>query len=75
MKLGEVEIHAEPYITRAYCKCKEALKQVSNGFLGTAFYCSKCDSVYELKLIKVPKKKISKEYLEQCRKEIINVVA
>jgi len=63
------KIHATPFIEDAYCKCGEELKMVSNGLLSSALYCPKCEKIYELKLIKVPGDKISKEYLEQCRKE------
>lgn len=62
-------IVAEPYITEAYCNCGQELKTVSNGLLASALFCPKCEAVYQLKLIRVPKKQISDEYLEQCRRE------
>lgn len=63
------QIAAMPYIHKAYCRCGETLKEVSNGLLGRAMFCPKCEKVYCLKLVKVPDSKITKEYLEQCRKE------
>lgn len=64
------EIHAEPYIRKAICKnCRGEMTEVSNGWLSSALFCSKCEKVYCLKLVKVPDSKITKEYLEQCRKE------
>jgi hypothetical protein len=62
-------IFAIPHITDAYCQCGETLKEVSDGLLGIAFYCPKCENVYRLKLVKVSKNKISKEYLKQARAE------
>jgi hypothetical protein len=52
-----------------YCKCGNKLYEVSNGLLGKAWFCKKCENVYLLELRKVPEKKITKKYLEQCRKE------
>jgi len=69
MKFKNFRIHAEPYIMDAKCNCGQKLKEVSNGFLSSVMYCPFCEEIYELKLIKIPKKKISKEFLEHCRKE------
>lgn len=73
MKFDDFEIHASPFITSAYCKnCHNSLKQVSNGWFSKAMFCPKCETVYTVKLIKVPEKKVNKEFLEQARKEINN---
>lgn len=72
MKFDGFELHATPHIDRAYCKdCGNGLIEVSNGLLSTALYCPDCENVYTLKLIKVPSKKISAEYIKQCKKEIM----
>lgn len=63
-------LEAKPYVTDSYCKCGHFLETVSNGLLSEAMYCSKCDSVYILCLRKLEKKFITKEFLEQCRKEV-----
>lgn len=63
------KIAAIPFITDAYCKCSETLKQVSNGLVGAALYCQKCENVYLIKKIKVPAKKVTKDFLKQCRQE------
>jgi len=63
-------VSAIPFVHDAYCKCGVKLKEVSNGLLSKAMYCPKCENVYLLKLVKEPKKKISKEFLNQCREEV-----
>ena len=69
MILSNFEIHAVPYITRGKCKCGNYAKEVSNGIVGRAMFCPNCETVYELKMVKIPEKKISEEFLEQCRQE------
>jgi len=69
MKFDDFEINAAPFISHAYCKCGNNLKMVSNGWFSKAMFCPKCEKVYQLKLIKVPDKKVNPEFLEQCRKE------
>ena len=70
MKFDGFEIHAEPYLNDAYCECGEKLHEVSNGWISRAFFCAKCENVYLIKKVKVPKKKITKEFLQQCKFEI-----
>jgi len=70
MKFGDFEIHASPFLTNAYCKkCRNNLVEVSNGWLSRAMFCPKCKLVYTIKLIKIPDKKVSKEFLEQAEEE------
>lgn len=69
MKFDKFEIHAAPFICNAYCKCGNDLKEVPNGWLSKALFCPKCESVYQLKLTKVPDKMVNSEFLEQCRKK------
>ena len=64
-------IHAEPYIYKAYCKCGQKLEQVPNGMASVAMFCPDCESVYVLKLIKLPSKKITEEFLDHCRKRTV----
>lgn len=61
------EIHAEPFLTRATCKCGNNLIEVMNGWFSRAMFCYKCENVYIIKLVKVPDKKVNEEFLEQCR--------
>ena len=69
MKFGNIRIDSQPIISEAACnKCGHYCDVVSNGFLDNLLFCSKCEIVYELKLIKMPNKFITEEYLEQCRK-------
>ena len=68
MIFNNFELHATPFISNASCKCGQELKQVSNGFFSFVLYCPKCENIYKMKMVKIPKKKISKEFLEQCRK-------
>ncbi|MFX0212226.1 MAG: hypothetical protein ACFFDT_40005 [Candidatus Hodarchaeota archaeon] len=70
MQFENFEIAASPFITKAYCRdCHESLVQVSNGWFSKAMFCPKCENVYVVKLVKVQKAKINKEFLEQARKE------
>ena len=71
MKFDDFEIHASPYILNAYCReCRGTLVEVSNGWFSRAMFCPKCENVYQLKLIKISKSKVSDAFLEQARKEI-----
>jgi len=70
MKFDDFEITASPFLTNAYCKtCRNSLVEVSNGWFSSAMFCPKCKLVYVVKLIKVPNKKISKEFLAHAEKE------
>ena len=64
------EIHSTEHIYDAYCECGASLTEVSNGMLSTALYCEKCENVYVIKKVKLPKNKVTKEYLNQCRFEV-----
>lgn len=71
MQCEGFEIYATPFIRRAYCKdCHNSLVEVPNGFFGVAMFCSKCENVYLLKLIKAPSNKVSRRFLERTRKYI-----
>lgn len=70
MQFKNFTIHATPHIAEAHCQCGNKLHEVSNGFLSVALFCPKCEDVYQLKLIKTPKKDISAEFLKQCREEV-----
>ena len=72
MKYDNFRLVAFPQVIDAYCGCGRELVEVSNGFVSRAMYCPKCESVYRLRLIKEPKKNVSRKYLEQCRKEVEN---
>jgi len=70
MIFDDFEIHASPFMTNAYCKvCRGSLVEVSNGWFSSAMFCPKCKIAYTVKLIKVPDKQVSKEFLEQAEKE------
>jgi len=69
MIFNKFKIAASPFITDAYCKCGNGLKQVSNGFMSVAMFCPKCENVYTLKLIKTPAKIVDEAFLKQCREE------
>jgi len=70
MKFDDFEIHASPFFTRAYCReCRDSLLEVSNGWFSRAMFCPKCKNVYLIKLVKVPNKKVTKEFLEQAERE------
>jgi hypothetical protein len=73
MKFNGFTLAAVPLID-AHCKeCGSRLHEVSNGLLSIALYCPNrmCEAVYTLKMIRVPKKDIRPDYLEQCRRECV----
>jgi hypothetical protein len=75
MMFDGFNLHAIPHITEAYCTNKECKKrdeltEVSNGFLSRALFCPNCESVYVIKLVKVPSKQITPQYLNNCRKAV-----
>lgn len=70
MQYDGFSVVASPHIINASCKkCHGTLKEVDNGWLSTAMFCPKCESVFILKLIKMPNKKISEDFLKQCREQ------
>lgn len=70
MQFNNFSIHAIPHIIDAYCRCGETLFEVFNGLASRALYCQKCRAVYVLKLVRVPKAKITPKYLAQCHEEV-----
>ena len=70
MIFEKFELHADPHIHNARCKCGEILEEVSNGWLGIALFCPKCENVYVLTLVKLPASKVSPEFIAQDKKEI-----
>jgi hypothetical protein len=70
MNYEKFRIVASPYITDAYCECGNSLKEVSDGWFSSAMYCGKCNNIYKLKLIKMPKNKINRKFIAQCKKEV-----
>lgn len=70
MKFKNFRITAAPYL-EGRCKCGAILKEVGDGFHSSALFCPRCEKVYTIKLVQVPAKKISADYLEQCKREAI----
>lgn len=71
MKFTDFEIHASPFLLNASCgDCGKSLIEVSDGWFSSALYCEKCKIVYEIKMVKIPTKKVTKEFFKQCEKEI-----
>lgn len=70
MKYDGFRIVAYPQITDAKCrKCHNTLVEVDNGWISTAMFCPHCESIFVLKLVKLPDKKISKNFLNQCKEQ------
>jgi thiol-disulfide isomerase/thioredoxin len=69
MKFKNFEIHASPFIINAYCRCGGTLKEVPNGWFSIALFCPKCESIYVPKLVKMPRKQINKEYLNELKEK------
>jgi hypothetical protein len=70
MIFDNFKIAASPFIADAYCKCRNRLHEVPNGLMSVVLYCPKCEDVYELKLVKLPKSKVSEEFLNQCKDKV-----
>ncbi len=71
MILNGFKLYAEPYITDAFCECGTQLAQVNNGIFSVALFCHKCENVYALKKVKIPKAKVDEEMLNGFRKEVL----
>lgn len=73
MRISKYNFHATISLRQdqIFCKCGNYLYEVSNGLLDIAWICSKCFKVYQLELRNVPSKKISKEFIEQSKEELI----
>lgn len=70
MIFEDFKLIATPKIIDATCRsCKCDLVEVTNGLFSLAWFCKKCKSVYVPKMMKVPSKKVSKEFMEQCLKQ------
>jgi len=69
-KIHSIEHFTEAYCTNKQCKKKPELLEVSNGFLSRALFCPNCKSVYVLKLEKVPRKNVTKQFMEQCLEDV-----
>jgi len=69
MKFKNFELNARPFLSNAYCECGERLKEVSSGWFSKVWFCKECDNVYQLELRKIPKKKISIDFLAQYKRE------
>jgi len=69
MKFDKFRLSAMPVLQEAYCLCGNNLFEVGNGFFSSAWFCPKCENVYTLKLVKIPDKNISEQFLIQSRKE------
>jgi len=70
MIFDNFKIAASPFIADAYCKCGNKLHEVPNGFMSIVMYCQKCEDVYQLKLVKMPKAKVPRDFLEQCKSKL-----
>ena len=68
MKFKNFSLRAEPIIQDARCNnCRSLLTEIPDGFFSSVWYCEHCESVYELKLIKIPDSKISPQDLRRWR--------
>jgi hypothetical protein len=70
MKGKNFRIVSFPKIIEAECECGSYMNTVPNGILMEVQFCSVCENVYELRLVKIPKGKIKKSFLKQCRKKV-----
>lgn len=70
MIFDNFKIAASPFIADAYCKCGNRLQEVKNGLMSVVLYCPKCEDIYQLKLVKIPKSKVPEEFLNQCKDKV-----
>ena len=60
MKFKNFSLRAESIIQDARCNdCRSSLIEIPDGFLSSVWYCELCESLYELRLIKIPDGKVS----------------
>lgn len=71
MQFDGFEIHSIPYLrTERNCECGGKLHTIHNGLISSCFFCEDCQNVYLIKMVKVAKKKVSREFLKAAREEI-----
>jgi hypothetical protein len=64
----EFEIIAFPKIIRASCKtCGNEMIEIPDGWFASALYCTSCNDIYTLRLLRVDKKKIDKHLLKEIQ--------
>ncbi|NIM46493.1 MAG: hypothetical protein GTO54_12885 [Nitrososphaeria archaeon] len=70
MNFGDFEVHATPFIAKAYCKvCGFGLRNIMDGWFGRALVCPACKSVYRVKLVREPRKRVNVEYINDVIKK------
>ena len=69
MNFKNFRVNANLFLDCGICECGEDLREIQNEWRSSLMFCQKCKNVYEIKLVKVPRKQITKEFLEQCRKQ------
>ena len=71
MKFDNFKIEAYPKIIQGRCaKCGHDLVEIPNGWFSVAMFCPKCESVYALKLVKVPDKRVAAGFIEKTKETI-----
>lgn len=66
MIFDNFKIHAEPFFTDVTCKkCRNHCKTVPNSMFSKVFLCTRCEIVYELKLVKMRDSNIDKDVLKE----------
>lgn len=65
MIFANFKLTAFPKIMEATCKCGNFMEEMDNGFLSAIYYCEKCKAAYEPKMVKIPIKRLSKEFVKK----------
>lgn len=75
MKIGDIEIVPTFSIDRTtYCpKCRNYLREVSNGWFNKVLYCPKEDIFFEIKLVKMQEKRINKKYWNEIKEKFNSI--
>jgi len=62
------KIIAYPRVIEASCsKCHTDLREVDSGWVSSALFCPKCESVFVLKLVKVPDSVVNSGWMTRAR--------
>ena len=68
MKISLKDIIAIPELRRnVYSSCcGDELFSISDGLFDNAWICETCHNIFQLQLVKIPKKKLTKEFMKQA---------
>ena len=63
--MSSFRLVAYPKVMDAVGSCGHDLIEIPNGWFEKAYYCERCESVYQLKMVKLRKDKVDYESLKE----------